>query len=170
MPSESGATDEQKRQIGGELIIPAIALIFTLYYIITILDSPWTAQVNAYMVGSVLILLVLIFLAVALRELVQGRATLGASNLFAPRAILAKRIGFIALTVMYLIALEWAGFTLTTFLFLALSMLLLGNGRRPGLYIGSSAAMAIIAYGVFIALFETRFPKGPIEHLLAGLF
>ena len=38
----------ERRQIGGELVIPALAFGFTLYYIGTVLDSPWSAKVNAY--------------------------------------------------------------------------------------------------------------------------
>ena len=159
----------EKRQIGGELIIPALALAFTLYYISTVIDSPWSAKLNAYMVGSVLIGLVLIFFAYALYELLQRRATLGASNLLAPYHILPKRLGFIGLSFGYLVAIQWLGFTLTTFLFMAGSMLLLGGGRRPILCISAAAIMAAIALGVFVILFQKRFPKGPVEYLIQAL-
>ncbi|NNG05562.1 MAG: tripartite tricarboxylate transporter TctB family protein [Inquilinus sp.] len=159
-----------KRQIGGELIIPVLALGFTAYYFSTILDSPWTAQVNAFLVGSVLTVLVLAFLAVCIRELRGGRATLGVSDLIEPRHLVPKRAGFIGLTLAYLVALGWLGFTLTTFVFLAGSMLLLGGGRRPALCLALSALMAGIGYAAFIALFETRLPTGPIETLLAAIF
>lgn len=160
---------KEKRQIGGELIIPVLALIFTLYYISTVINSPWSAKVNAYMVGSVLIAVVLIFFGVALREVVQGRATLGASNLLKPYDILPKRLGFIALTLGYLVVIHWLGFTLTTFLFLAGSMLLLGGGKRPVLCVSSAAFMAAIALGIFVILFQKRFPRGPIEYLVQAL-
>ena len=161
---------DPKRQIGGELIIPVMALAFTLYYFSSIIDSPWTAQVNAFLVGTILIVLVLAFFVVCVRELWQGRATLGASDLFEPRRLIAKRAGFIGLTLGYLLVLGWLGFTLTTFVFLAGSMLLLGGGRRPVLCLVLSALMSGIGYAAFIALFETRLPKGPIEQLLAAVF
>lgn len=166
------STPEQnsKQEVGGELIIPLMALGFTLYYFSTILDSPWTAQVNAFLVGSVLIALVLAFIGRALREVARGRATLGAADLLAPRDILPKRLGFIALALVYLVAIEWLGFTLMTFVFLGASMLLLGGGRRPVLCLASAATIALLSYGVFIALFDSRLPKGPFEHLLAALF
>lgn len=161
---------EDKRPMGGELIIPLLALGFTLYYFSTIIDSPWTAQVNAFLVGSVLIVLVLAFLAVAAREVLLGRATLSASNLLAPVDILPKRAGFIVLTLAYLVAIDWLGFTLTTFLFLAGAMLLLDGGRRPRLCLALAAGLSAVAYGVFILLFETRLPRGPIEQALAAVF
>ena len=48
---------KEKRQIGGELIIPVLALIFTLYYISTVINSPWSAKVNAYMVELITVLM-----------------------------------------------------------------------------------------------------------------
>lgn len=159
----------EKRQIGGELIIPVLALIFTLYYISTVINSPWTAKLNAYMVGSVLIVLVLLFIGYAAWQVLKGRATLGAANLFAPYDILPKRIGFIALSLGYLIAMPWLGFTLTTFVFMAGSMLLLGGGRRPILSVAAAVVMAAIALGVFVVLFQKRFPKGPVEYLIQAL-
>ncbi|GAB4392864.1 MAG: hypothetical protein Tsb0032_10100 [Kiloniellaceae bacterium] len=160
---------DEKRQIGGELIIPALALGFTLYYISTVIDSPWSAQLNAFMVGTVLIALVLMFFLVAARAVLRGEATLGASNLLAPYHILPKRLGFIALSLGYLIAIEWLGFTLTTFLFMTGSMFLLGGGKRPLAYLSAAAVMAAIALVVFVILFQKRFPAGPIEHLVRAL-
>jgi len=159
----------EKRQIGGELIIPVLALGFTLYYISSVINSPWSAKVNAYMVGSVLIALVLIFIAYAAREVVQRRATLGASNLLEPYEILPKRLGFIAISFGYLVVIHWLGFTLTTFLFLAGSMLLLGGGRRPLVCLSAAAVMAAVALVVFVILFQKRFPKGPVEYLVQAL-
>jgi len=158
-----------KRQIGGELIIPILALAFTLYYFSTVIHSPWSAQLNAFMVGSVLILLVLLFIGYAVREVLQGRATLGASNLLEPYEILPKRLGFIAISLGYLVVMPWLGFTLTTFLFMAGSMFLLGNARRPVPYLVIAFVAALVALGVFIVLFQKRFPKGPVEYLLQAL-
>lgn len=168
MPAGGDPPSGGKRQFGGELIIPLAALGFTLYYFSTILNSPWTAQVNAFMVGSVLIVLVLAFVGVTVREVIAGRGDLGISLLFGPRKVLARRGAFILLTLLYLLAIPWLGFTLTTFLFLAGSMLVLGGRQRPLKPIIIAAVMAAIGYAVFIPLFETRLPRGPVEALLAG--
>ena len=81
-----------------------------------------------------------------------------------------KRAGFIGLTIAYLVLMEYAGFTLTTFLFLFSSMMLLDRKKRWLLCGGLSLFMTGVAYGAFIVFFETRLPKGPVEHLLAGVF
>ena len=43
--------EPEKKSIGGDLVIPGAAVILTLYYFSTILESPWTAQVSAFFVG-----------------------------------------------------------------------------------------------------------------------
>lgn len=159
----------EKRQIGGELIIPVMALAFTLYYIYSVIDSPWSAQLNAFMIGTVLIVLVLAFLGYAAWEVLKGRATLGMSDILAPYDILPRRLGFMVLTIGYLVVMPWLGFTLTTFLFMAASMLLLGGGRRPVVAVMAALVMAAVALGVFVILFQKRFPKGPIEYLVQVL-
>ncbi len=158
-----------KQQIGGESIIPIIALIFTLYYFHSIVDSPWTAQVNAFMVGSVLILVIGIFFYSRIKMLIDGDAEIRFSKLLAPYDILGKRLTFIGITIGYLFVINWVGFTLTTFLFLWLSMMLLAGWKRPAFFAFLAAVMAMVGWSAFILLFETRLPKGPIEYFLAGL-
>jgi len=86
-----------------------------------------------------------------------------------PFDILPKRLGFILLSLAYIVAMPWLGLTLTTLLFMAASMLLLGGGRRPVVCLLSAAVMAAVALGVFVILFQKRFPKGPIELLVQAL-
>ena len=169
MSDDDNAPPEPKEEVGGELIIPAAALAFTLYYFSTILDSPWTAQVNAFMVGTFLIAAILVFVVLKLRLVVAGKATMGASNILAPRHILKKRTAYVGLCLFYLLAIEWVGFTLTTFLFLWSAMVLLNDGNRIGFSVVMATIMAMVGYAVFIALFETRLPHGLIEKSLAGL-
>jgi len=161
--------DKQRKPIGGELIIPLMALGFTGYYFSTIIDSPWTAQVNAVLAGSALGVAILVFLVKSARDLIEARATLGLGSLLAPTNLLPRRAAFAVLTVGYVFLIQWGGFTLTTFAFLALSMLLLGRGRRPLPSAGLAALMALVGYGLFIAAFDTRFPKGPFEWLVEAV-
>ncbi len=53
MTEQDPSTPSSKKNIAGELILPVGALAFTIYYIFTVIESPWTAQVNAFMVGSI---------------------------------------------------------------------------------------------------------------------
>ena len=158
-----------KRAVGGDLIIPVAALLFTVYYFVSIADAPFEAQINAFFVGTVLIGLVLIFFVGVARDLARGRATLGLGPLMEPVALVPKRLGLLALTAGYIFVIQWAGFTLTTFVFLVLAMFWLG-ARSRAVVLGLAFGLALLGYVVFIAAFDTRFPKGPVERLLERAF
>jgi hypothetical protein len=48
MSREPDRESDQKQPLGSDLIIPTAAVIFTLYYFYSIIDTPWTAQVSAF--------------------------------------------------------------------------------------------------------------------------
>lgn len=154
------------RQAGGELIIPVLAVAFTLYFISTIIDSPWTAQVNAFMIGGVLLLLCMIFFVKTAVRVGRKEASLGFANVVSRDDWYSGRIGLLVTTIAYAILIDWGGFTLTTFLFLAVSMAILNHGRRLGLISLISAAMALGGWALFIWAFDTRFPRGWFERVM----
>ncbi len=155
-----------KKSIGGDFVIPVAALVFTLYYFSTIIDSPWTAQVAAFFIGAILIALTLLFLVKSAIAIGRGQADLGMKTLITPTGLLATRLGLLAITVAYLVLIEWGGFTLTTFGFLLAAMLLLNRGQRAGFITLFALAVSLGGYLIFILAFETRFPRGPFEELI----
>ena len=159
----------ERRAIGGELIIPALAVAFTVYYFVSIHEAPWTAKVSTYLIGGVLIALSLLFAALALRELLARRADLSARVLLEPAQLRGKRAGLLALTLAYIVVLEWSGFTITTFVFVLAGMLVLGGARAARIALVLAAVYALGGYVLFVALFDTRFPAGPFERLIAQL-
>ena len=160
----------ERRPIGGDLVIPVAGLAFTLYYFSTIVDSPWTAQVSAFFVGSILSLLIVAYLIKTVRQVLRREASLGLETLATPRWLVPKRLILLGLTIGYIVLVEWGGFTLTTFAFLWFAMVLLGDGRNKLFAAIISAAMALGGYLLFIVAFETRFPEGPFELLMKGVF
>ena len=84
MAQQPEAVKAEKKSIGGELVIPIAALVFTLYYFYTIIDTPWTAQVSAFFVGTILIILVAIFLLRTVLQLRRGEVDLRLDTLVAP--------------------------------------------------------------------------------------
>jgi len=167
MTEQDPSPTTSKKNIAGELILPISALTFTFYYIHTVIDSPWTAQVNAFMVGSILLTVIGIFLISRIVMLVQGSAKFHITVDRLPGVIKSRQSGFIGLTISYLLVIESIGFTLTTALFFWGSMLLLDYGRAPAVKLALAIFMALVAYGIFILGFETRLPKGAIETFLA---
>jgi len=165
----SDKTPEQQRQLGGELLIPVLSIAFTLYYFSTIINSPWTAQVSAFMLGGFLLFVCAIFIVKALHALVAREGSLGFGNLFTREDLTTGRVWLLIATVGYCWFISDLGFTLTTFLFLAVSMAVLSHWRRLALIIGIAAAMSLGGWAVFIWAFDTRFPRGWFETFMAGV-
>ena len=161
--------NETRRQLGGELVIPCLAIAFTLNFFRTIWNSPWTAQVSAFSVGGILLLVSGIFILRCLAWLRQGEASLGFGNLISRDDIATGRIGLFITTLGYCLLIERLGFTLTTFLFLLVSMIILSKGRRPLFIAMISAAMALGGWAVFIWAFDTRFPRGWFETTMKAI-
>lgn len=159
----------RSESVGSDLIVPITGILFTLYYFTTIIDSPWTAQVSAFFIGIVLILLSTILIVKVVLKLRAGTARLDFQRLLEPRNFMGKRLALLALTIAYVFVIHWAGFTLTTFIFLSLAMLLLNNGRNKGLIFLLSAIMALSGWALFVYAFAVRFPAGAFEQFMKGI-
>ena len=171
MSTEPDAEGGKKPSLGSDLIIPVAAILFTLYYFYSIIGAPWTAQVSAFFNGSILLILCAIFIITAVVKVARRHATFRFDTLVEPISILPKRIFLFLLTLGYIACLDWAGFTITTFVFLALAMLLLSGRERKNkrvIFI-LSGALAIGGYLLFVVAFERQFPEGPFEHAVKAL-
>ena len=169
MPDKSEKQHEQSKQRGDELVLPILALLFAIYYLYTIKDLAWEAKINGLLIGSVLILLVFIFLVKIGIEVIRHESSLRFGDLLRWGRVQARRIGLFSLAVLYVLVIPYAGYTLTTLLFLFLAMLVLGV-RSPVKLIGVSLVLSLTGYYLFIALLDTRFPPGPVEKLFGMLF
>jgi predicted small integral membrane protein len=171
MSSEPESQSGEKPPIGGELIIPAAAILFTLYYFYSIIGAPWTAQVSAFFNGSILLTLCAILIVTTVVKVARRQASLRFDTLIEPIGILPKRIFLFLLTLGYIACLDWAGFTITTFVFLALAMMLLSGRERKNkrLILILSGALAIGGYLLFVVAFERQFPEGPFEHAVTAV-
>jgi Tripartite tricarboxylate transporter TctB family len=158
-----------KRALGAELVIPVTALVFTLYYFLTIVDAPWTAQASAFFIGSILIGLVLIFIATAVRAVTRGEGDWGFRVLFEPYPYLRRRAWLLALTIVYVVVIPYLGFTIVTFAFLVLAISLLNRGKRIGLTLAIATTLSLGGYFLFIVAFQSSFPEGPFEVMMQGI-
>ena len=169
MNDHADKESDDRKPVGGELFIPIMAFVFTLYYFWTILDVPWSAQVSAFFVGSILIVLLIIFFIRTASAIRRGEASLNIGPLFEPVSYIPKRLALLGLTLGFIFIVQYLGFTITVFLFLTFAMLLLSNGEKKGLIVSLSATLAIAGWALFIWAFETRFPAGPFETMMKGL-
>ena len=161
--------DTATRSLGPDLIIPVIAVCFTLYYFTTVWDLSWEAQSDGLAIGWTLLLLIAILLVKIAGQVRRGEATLSLAPLLHPVNVQAQRLALVAAIVVFILVLPYFGFTLATGLFMVAAMLILGV-RELFLLLSVSLAVAGGGYVLFIAFLDTRFPRGPIEHLLRSLF
>ena len=105
------------------------------------------------------------------RRIKRGEETLKAERkLFTDdHAVNLKRILLLALAICYVWLIESWGFTLTTFCFLFLGIVLLSSLRNWLNALLVAFACSATGYIVFIYFFKTRFPAGLLEDWLKTL-
>lgn len=169
MKETIGSEQKDTPRKGDDLVFPIMALLFAIYYFYTIRGLSWEAQINGALVGSILIILVLIFLVKTGLEVIRGQANLRSKSLFKFNRVQMIKIGLLSLAVGYVLVIPWAGYTLTTFTFLIAAMLVLGV-FSPTKLIGISLVLSLAGYYFFIELLDTRFTPGPFESFIQWLF
>jgi hypothetical protein len=159
---------DQKKPVGADLIIPVVGAGYAIYYVFSVADFPFEAQVSGIALASLLGLLVLLYLVRVAAGLRRGTLSLGLGQFFGPAQSRLARGAFVGLIVGFIVVLPYLGFTLTTFAFLALSFVVAG-ARPVWRAVAIAAVVAIVGWLFFIVLLGTRFPMGPFERAFAAL-
>ncbi|WP_237214384.1 tripartite tricarboxylate transporter TctB family protein [Falsiroseomonas oryziterrae] len=156
-----------RKPVGQELIIPALAVGFTLYYFWTVQELAWEAKANGVVIGLLLFGLVAILLVRLGVRVARGEASLRVT-LGGDWETDRVRLGLIGLMVAFLVALPFLGTTITLALMLFAGMWLLGGRHWPTL-IGVSVITPLFVWATLIVGLGTRFPVGPFEQAMAAL-
>lgn len=167
---EGGSSAHRKKtRVGADMIVPVAGLAFGAYYLWSIAGLPRMAQFNGrFLVMILVVLSVLLALRMAL-GLIRGEAEFSFADLAESRQTAYARWGVLALAIGFALVIPFVGFTLSIFLFLLLSMLLLQVRPISRIMIIASSA-ATLGYLLFIVALGARLPRGPIENILAGIF
>jgi hypothetical protein len=152
--------------LGADLVIPAMALAFAVYFFFSIADLAWEAKANGVIIGALLVVLVLAQLVRIGLRIHRGEAGLGMSPLVEPLDALPKRIGLVAITIAFIATMHWLGVTLGIALALAASLWILGVRNRKALVLVPLIVAAAV-YLLFVAALQSDIPHGPIEKLLS---
>jgi hypothetical protein len=158
----------ERRRAGQELVIPALAVGFTVYYFWTVRELAWEAKVNGIVIGAILLVLVALLLLRIGWQLARRQVTLG-FTLGGDAPTNRLRVGLMALCVGFLVALPLLGTSIALALLLFAGMWLLGARHWPSL-IGVSLITPILVWLALIVVLGTRFPMGPFEYAMAALF
>ncbi len=164
MASDTEEHDEKPARVGADLIIPIAAILLVIYYVTTILNSPWTAKVTAYLVGSLLVTTSLVYIAQSIIKIARKQAAFSLMDLVEPLSMVPTRTVLFVLTLGSIVLMPILGFTLTAILFLSLSMLLLTRGATPILIISLAVSLSFVWFVVFVLIFQRRFPLGWLDN------
>ncbi|MGD9294087.1 MAG: tripartite tricarboxylate transporter TctB family protein [Roseobacter sp.] len=157
------------RHLGADLVIPVMAVTFTLYFFSTIWNSPWTAQVSAFAIGGVLLFICTLFFIKVVGQYRNGEGRFTFTSLVNYEDIRTGRVALIVTTICFCWLIDDLGFTLTSFLFLWFSMAILGAFKRLGLVTVIAAVLSLGGWAVFIWAFDTRFPRGWFEQTMQAV-
>jgi hypothetical protein len=154
-----------KSPLGADLVIPALALGFAVYFFVSIAELAWEAKANGVVIGGVLVVLILIQLGRIAARAWKHDASLSFDALLQPRDALLKRAGMVIVTIAFIATLKWLGLTLGLALALLAALWIMGARGRALLIVPVSVAAA--AYLLFVALLGSDIPHGPIERLFS---
>jgi hypothetical protein len=155
------------RAAGQELIIPALALGFTLYYFWTVRELTWEAKANGIVIGAILLVLIGVLLVRIAVQRAGGAISLRVS-LGGDPATDRLRLGLLGLAAGFILVLPLLGTTIALALMLLAGMWMLGGRHWPTL-IGVAVVTAVLNWFALIVLLGTRFPAGPFERAMAAL-
>ena len=160
---------QEPKALGAELVIPLLALGFTVYFLATTSAMEWEAKANGVIVGWVLIALVCVQLVRSAIDLARGRATLSFGPLVRPADAMRKRIGIMLVTIALVAGVPWAGVGLGLFIALAAGFAVMGV--RPVMRIlVVSSCVALACSFLFTVALDSGLPHGPLENLLLRVF
>ena len=159
---------ESNASVGADLVIPALALAFAVYFFIDIAGLAWEAKANGVLIGTILVVLIGIQLARLGLQLARGEGRFGFASLLGPRDARPGRLGLVAVTIAFIVGVRWLGLTLALFLAMLAALRAMGlRNLKTNLIL--SFVVAAAAYGLFIALLDTDMPHGPIELLFSRI-
>jgi len=153
-----------RKALGADLVIPLLALGFTVYFFYSTSGLQWEAKANGLIIGTALIVLVAIQLIRMGVDFARGRGDLGFAPLLDPRDALAKRLGMLAVTIALVALLPWLGLSLGLFLAFVAAFWIMGVRPVKRVLLVSFAIAAVCSVMFTVAL-DIGLPRGPIENL-----
>jgi hypothetical protein len=163
------AAPREKTTVGADWVLPALAVAFAIYFLVSVDELAWEAKATGVLVSVAL--LALIFL-LALREavkLARGGARISFAVLIGKRIVAWERVAILLLCAVFIALIPWLGLTLGLFLLSGALMFALRAGSWRKIVL-ASGTISVTAYLLFIVLLNSRLPRGPVERLLAALF
>ena len=157
---------ESRAASGADLVIPLLAGGFTIYFLYSVSGLEWEAKANGVIIGTTLLVLVAAQIVRSVLAVVRGRATAGFDTLLSPPEAIPKRLGMLAITMVFVGTLPWLGLAIGLFAALIAGLLVMGV-RDWKRILGVAFGVTLAATLLFTVLLDAGLPKGPVENLIA---
>ena len=151
---------------GADLIIPLLAGGFPIYFLYSVSALEWEAKANGVIIGTILLVLVAAQVVRSVLAFMRGRATAGFGPLLSPPDAIPKRLGMLAITMVFVASLPWLGLAIGLFAALIAGLLVMGV-RGWKRVLGVSFGVTLAATLLFTVALDAGLPKGPVEKLIA---
>jgi len=159
---------EKRSAAGAELLIPMLALGLTTYFLYSVAGVEWQAKANGVIVGSLLLLLIAVQVVRVGMALAAGRAERGFGAILLPREATPKRLGMLAITIVFVALVPYLGLALGLFVALSAAFYLMGIRGVPRV-LAVALAVSIASSLLFTVALDSGLPKGPVENLIGRL-
>lgn len=159
---------KRNNSLGADLVVPALAVAFAAYFLVSTKDLVWEAKANGVIIGVALLLLVAVQVGKIVLQRIRGGGELGFDALWRPRDLALKRLAMVAITAAFIGLLPWLGLTLSLWLGM-LAQLWVTGVRRRAILVWLPLATAAACYLLFIVVIKAEFPHGPVERVLGML-
>jgi hypothetical protein len=167
-PAPTPPEEEQRPALGADLIIPAMAAAFTIYFLVSTNHFVWEAKANGVVIGVTLLALLAIQVLRIFLNVRAGRGTLSLGDIIAPTRAQGQRVALVVILALFVGSISWLGTTLALYLAMTASMLAL-DVRRPRELFLVPFLTSLFVYLVFVVLLPTRMPEGVIENLVSAI-
>ena len=140
-----------------ESVIPFLALSFSIYYFLTVMEAPWEAKIYSY----VLILGIMICSVAIGVKTYTTRRKIVTSEADASKETKKADRNFpiiLGLSIAFVVSIYVLGYILSAFLFIFIAPLLLGY-RKKIIFVTASAVVGFI-YLLFVQILKMKLPMG----------
>lgn len=155
---------EKPKSPGADLVVPVLALAFTVYFFFSTRELQWEARANGLIIGTALIVLSIAQLARIAIAVVRRHEGLGFASLLSPPDALRKRLGMLAVTIVFVATLPWLGLGLGLFLAFVAAFWIMGVRPLRHVLLVSLVIVAV-CWVMFTVALDIGLPPGPVESL-----
>lgn len=156
--------EEKPKALAADLVIPVVAVAFTVYFFYSTRELGWEARANGLIIGAMLVVLGVVQVARVAMDFVRRRGTFTFGPLVMPPDVFRKRIGLLAITIAFVATLPWLGLGIGLFTAMAASFALMGV-RPLGRVLKVSAIITVVCWIGFVVVLDIGLPQGPLEML-----